>query len=200
MEKPGEPPAYTGSGIPPPGTQPTQYPHPAISPPLSNGAGQPQYLQHQQSYQGQPPMQQQHQQEGMHPQQPQQPDTVYQQPHPQHGQPVYQQQQPGQQGHPQQAGVQPQSMFKTVVPLQALGGSPAPIDCPSCHQRGLTNTHHMSGDCTHLWALGFCCFICLPCIPYLIDSFKDVEHKCGRCGTNVATWKRSGGTQVHVFS
>jgi len=91
-------------------------------------------------------------------------------------------------------------VYQSAVPIQTLGESSAPIDCPSCHQRGMTNTTRVAGDCTHLWAIGACLVLCMPCIPYLIDSFKDVEHKCGKCGVSVATCKKSGGTTVHVFS
>jgi len=49
-----------------------------------------------------------------------------------------------------------------------------------------------------LWALGFCFVTCLPCIPYFIDTFHDVQHKCGNCGALLATFLRSGGTTVHI--
>ena len=50
------------------------------------------------------------------------------------------------------------------------------------------------------WALGLCCIIGLGCIPYLMNSMKDVKHKCGRCGTLLATWHRSGNTEVHIHA
>jgi lipopolysaccharide-induced tumor necrosis factor-alpha factor len=49
-----------------------------------------------------------------------------------------------------------------------------------------------------MWAMGFCFFTCLPCIPYFIDTFHDVQHKCGNCGALLATFLRSGGTTVHI--
>ncbi|KAF2501065.1 hypothetical protein BU16DRAFT_190012 [Lophium mytilinum] len=53
---------------------------------------------------------------------------------------------------------------------------------------------------THAWALGLCCLVCLGCIPYLMNSLKDVQHKCGRCGVLLATWHRGGTTEVHIRS
>jgi len=47
-----------------------------------------------------------------------------------------------------------------------------------------------------LWALGLCLCVLLPCIPYLMDSTKDVNHHCGHCGVQLATWYRSGNVQV----
>ncbi|KAF2673560.1 hypothetical protein BT63DRAFT_451611 [Microthyrium microscopicum] len=194
MEK-AQPPAYVtevGPGTPQPMAQQPQYPpqmqHPQMQPQGYPQGQQPMYAQ--QPMQGHPtgaPMmhpQQQYQQPMM--QQQQQPQMAYQQPHMMQQQPVM---------------MQPQtSVFQSAVPIQTLSESSAPIDCPSCKQRGMTNTSRVSGDCTHLWALGFCLVLLMPCIPYLIDGFKDVVHKCGKCGVTVATWKKSGGTTVHVFA
>lgn len=69
-----------------------------------------------------------------------------------------------------------------------------------------------------LMALLFCCVICLGCIPYVIAGLKDVHHKCSsvsspedlvgpfkrtrmltrtQCNTALATYHRSGRTEVH---
>jgi len=174
--------------------QPPAYVQPASSPsPVPGQPVQPGYapqMQPQQQYgapqqYAQPGMQQY----GMPGQQPiQQPQMAYGQP--QMMQPVM----------TQPTGPPAGQIYQSAVPIQTLGESSAPIDCPSCHQRSMTNTTRVAGDCTHLWAIGACLVLCLPCIPYLIDSFKDVEHKCGKCGVHVATCKKSGGTTVHVFS
>ena len=50
------------------------------------------------------------------------------------------------------------------------------------------------------WAFGLCCLACLGCIPYMMSSTKDVTHKCGKCGVLLATWHRSGTTEVHIHS
>jgi lipopolysaccharide-induced tumor necrosis factor-alpha factor len=34
----------------------------------------------------------------------------------------------------------------------------------------------------------------------MMNSLKDVQHKCGRCGVLLATWHRSGTTEVHIHS
>ncbi|MBE3049135.1 hypothetical protein IMZ48_42875 [Candidatus Bathyarchaeota archaeon] len=71
-------------------------------------------------------------------------------------------------------------------------------------------------------ALGLCCCICLGCIPYMIASLKDVQHKCAgvsippstrpqfhaldleasansnKCKAPLATYHRSGRTEVHM--
>ena len=53
---------------------------------------------------------------------------------------------------------------------------------------------------TSAWALGLCCLVCLGCIPYMMSSMKDVQHKCGRCGVLLATWHRSGTTEQHIHN
>ncbi|SLM39568.1 LPS-induced tumor necrosis factor alpha factor [Lasallia pustulata] len=122
--------------------------------------------------------------------------------------PVHHQQQPQPQPqhYPQPAAVQekrpapapaPSHQYHTSTPLVALNRAPAPVDCPVCHARALTRTEFVTGNTTHAWALGFCCFTLLFCIPYMINSFKDVSHHCGSCGVLLATWHRSGNTEVH---
>ncbi|KAF5703521.1 lipopolysaccharide-induced transcription factor regulating tumor necrosis factor [Fusarium mundagurra] len=88
------------------------------------------------------------------------------------------------------------SQYKTAAPIAALGRSPAPVDCPSCGQRGLTATSFSVGNTTHGWAAVLCFLLCLGCIPYLMNDAKDVEHKCGQCGVTLATWHRSGTTEI----
>jgi len=93
----------------------------------------------------------------------------------------------------------PPQQFFSAVPLTALGGSPAPADCPMCRRRSMTLTRNQVGNTTHLWALVLCFFTGHGCIPYLMAWSKDVRHACGHCGTHLATWKRSGNTVVHAY-
>lgn len=139
------------------------------------------------------------------------------QPQYQQGQPQvqYAQSPPPQQGayaapqQPQQAFAPAQGMpshqqsgtvYQNATPIASLGRGPAPADCPACGQRAMTNVSYEIGNTTHAWALGLCCLVCLGCIPYVMNSLKDVAHKCGRCGVLLATWHRSGTTEVHIHS
>ncbi|KAF2745093.1 hypothetical protein M011DRAFT_460296 [Sporormia fimetaria CBS 119925] len=126
-----------------------------------------------------------------------------QQPHPQQAQ-GYQQQPQGYQQQPSQPGMPPQqqsgTQYQHATPIANLGRGPAPADCPACGQRAMTTVAYEVGNSTHAWALGICCLTCLGCIPYLMNSLKDVQHKCGRCGVLLATWHRSGTTEVHIHS
>ena len=58
---------------------------------------------------------------------------------------------------PQMAYQQPQQqvvrvptnqLYQSAMPVGTLGPGPAPIDCPSCHQRAITSISYKSGDCT----------------------------------------------------
>ncbi|KAL6152496.1 hypothetical protein ACJQWK_04949 [Exserohilum turcicum] len=111
--------------------------------------------------------------------------------------PMYAQDAPAPGMPPQQM---PGTQYQNAVPLNSLQRSPAPADCPACGQRALTNVSFVAGNTTHAWALGLCCLCCLGCIPYVMSSTKDVEHKCGRCGVLLATYHRSGSTEVHMHS
>jgi len=95
------------------------------------------------------------------------------------------------------AAPQPQ-VYHTFTPVAALGPGAAPADCPACRTRTITRITHVAGCMTHLWATIACLAIGLPCIPYCIDSVKDVDHRCGNCGVLLATFKRNGGTIVHL--
>ncbi|KAF2262661.1 hypothetical protein CC78DRAFT_314208 [Lojkania enalia] len=126
-----------------------------------------------------------------------------------YGQPLQQQPmqmsaQNGQYGQGGQPGMPPQQSgghaYQNVTPLGGLNRSPAPVDCPACGQRALTTTHLETGNTTHAWALIVCCLTCLGCIPYLMSSLKDVQHRCSKCGVLLATWHRSGSANVHIHS
>jgi hypothetical protein len=103
-----------------------------------------------------------------------------------------------------QPGMPPQqqsgTVYQNATPIANLGRGPAPTDCPACGQRAMTNVQFETGNTTHAWGFIVCCVACLGCIPYMMSSLKDVQHKCGRCGVLLATWHRSGNTEVHIHS
>ncbi|TFK24332.1 hypothetical protein FA15DRAFT_592584 [Coprinopsis marcescibilis] len=103
------------------------------------------------------------------------------------------------QGNNYQPAMQQQPVFQVVNPMHILGPGPGAVQCPNCKQNIVTKIEHISGSTTHLWALVACAFICLPCIPYLVNESKDVRHSCTSCGTTLATYLRSGSTVVHAF-
>ncbi|PSN67436.1 hypothetical protein BS50DRAFT_525211 [Corynespora cassiicola Philippines] len=125
-------------------------------------------------------------------------------PQPQQPQGAYIQPQQTGQFHQQAPGMPPQqqsgTVYQNATPIPSLNRSPAPADCPACGQRALTTVAYETGNTTHAWAAGLCFCFCLGCIPYLMNSLKDVQHKCGRCGVLLATWHRSGTTEVHIHS
>ncbi|KAL4723543.1 hypothetical protein ACLX1H_009180 [Fusarium chlamydosporum] len=85
------------------------------------------------------------------------------------------------------------------LPIQALQSQSAPVVCPSCGVRAMTVTKAESGGFTHAIAAGVCFFTCLGCIPYCIESLKDVHHQCGNCNMPLADYHRSGRTEVRCF-
>jgi lipopolysaccharide-induced tumor necrosis factor-alpha factor len=142
----------------------------------------------------------------------QQPQMHAQSPPPQQPQQAYPAPSPNQDAYSQaaakheqpQPGMPPQqpsgAVYQNATPIASLGRGPAPADCPACGQRSMTNCAFETGNTTHAWAFGLCCLACLGCIPYVMNSMKDVTHKCGRCGVLLATWHRSGTTEVHIHS
>ncbi|KAF2281542.1 uncharacterized protein EI97DRAFT_32459 [Westerdykella ornata] len=126
--------------------------------------------------------------------------------HPQAPPPIYEQQSTKMASPPQPIPMHPGPLgpqsayhqaFQTATPLMALNRGPAPADCPACGCRSMTTVQFETGNTTHVWALALCIFTCLGCIPYCMNSLKDVEHRCGNCGVLLATWHRGGGTEVH---
>jgi len=103
-----------------------------------------------------------------------------------------------QQQQQQQPIVQQQGQYPTAWPIRALQQNNAVVDCPVCGVRQVTTTNFIIGNTTNAWAAVICIVACLGCIPYLFTGTKDVEHKCGNCGVTLATWHRSGRTEVHV--
>ncbi|MCJ1312948.1 hypothetical protein MMC25_006624 [Agyrium rufum] len=104
-----------------------------------------------------------------------------------------------QQPQPYAEGAQVNPTYQNATPLDKLGEQPAPVDCPTCGVRQLTRTEYHSGNTTLAWAAGLFC-ICCPAgaIPFCMDNTKDVDHFCGNEGTKLATWHRSGRTEVFV--
>lgn len=85
------------------------------------------------------------------------------------------------------------------VPLSTLKHSPAPVDCPVCHQRRLTYITREIGQTNHLWGAILCLFVCLGPIAYLVDDWKDVNHFCSGCNTLLAMFHRSSGSEVKAY-
>ncbi|CAI4219733.1 unnamed protein product [Parascedosporium putredinis] len=104
--------------------------------------------------------------------------------------PVYQQQ-PHPAGSPQ-----PQPSYGPPQ-TQATGFGAQYGIAPDAYGRVMTAVGYEAGGFTHMMALLACCVVCLGCIPYMIASLKDVHHKCPSCQTPLATYHRSGRTEVH---
>ncbi|KAF7891670.1 hypothetical protein EAF00_007972 [Botryotinia globosa] len=84
------------------------------------------------------------------------------------------------------------------APLTSLQKESRLVRCPRCGVCEYTAVEWVSGGTADISALLCCLCFCLPCVPYLMTSFKDVHHKCANCGFLVAVWKRSGKTEVSV--
>ena len=64
------------------------------------------------------------------------------------------------------------------------------VTCPHCGVEVMTVTKTVAGKFAYLSCivLGFLTFCC--CIPFCVDGFKDVEHKCPRCSNTIAIFER----------
>jgi len=188
-------PSYPGNqGIPQapspqisyPGSPPPAFQQESMSPAAMSA-----YHSQPMSYQPQvqmayPPQQAPFNQQGAFPQQPNQQQVF----HPQASMQMPPQQMPGQ---PRQ--------FQNASAIPNLGMGAAPVDCPTCGQRAMTNISYHAGNTTHVWAGITCCltgFLCF--IPYMMNSLKDVQHRCGSCGTLLATWHKSGQVETHIHA
>ncbi|KAH7065650.1 LITAF-like zinc ribbon domain-containing protein, partial [Auriculariales sp. MPI-PUGE-AT-0066] len=68
--------------------------------------------------------------------------------------------------------------------------------CPNCGQNQITRVTYQAGGYAHIWAIVFGVFLLSCCIPFLVNSFKDVLHTCSSCGVPLAVYHRSGKTVV----
>ncbi|XP_061604624.1 LITAF domain-containing protein-like [Phyllopteryx taeniolatus] len=79
-----------------------------------------------------------------------------------------------------------------MVVTPALQDAPGQAMCPHCQQTVVTQIERTAGLMT--WAICggltiFGCFLCC-CIPFFMDSCKDVEHHCPNCHKVIYVYKR----------
>ncbi|XP_046664050.1 lipopolysaccharide-induced tumor necrosis factor-alpha factor homolog [Homalodisca vitripennis] len=99
---------------------------------------------------------------------------------------------PTQPYHPQPAlpvVVEQQSRI-VGVPL-LVGPQSLRTTCPNCRTDIRTSTAKQSRRIAHLFCLGLCfigCCLC-SCIPYCMDSMKEVRHTCPKCKAYLGTYR-----------
>ncbi|XP_061892617.1 LITAF domain-containing protein-like [Entelurus aequoreus] len=86
----------------------------------------------------------------------------------------------------------PTSTVTHVVVVPSLQDCPGQAQCPHCQQTVVTQVEHKAGLMT--WGICgglalFGCFLCC-CIPFCVDSCKDVEHHCPNCHNTIHVYKR----------
>jgi len=83
----------------------------------------------------------------------------------------------------------PSDVLIKVYESVALGNVPVNLNCPHCHSLIITRTEHVASGTTHCAAFTlFCLFWPCSCVPYLIDSCKDVHHSCPACGNHIGIY------------
>uniref|UniRef100_A0AC35FGE0 LITAF domain-containing protein n=1 Tax=Panagrolaimus sp. PS1159 TaxID=55785 RepID=A0AC35FGE0_9BILA len=84
---------------------------------------------------------------------------------------------------------------KTVyitIPLPELDSKPQRMICPNCRNQIKTKVTYKSSEsawasCCLLACFG-CCLCCL--LPFCLDSFKDIEHKCPKCDAYIGKYHK----------
>uniref|UniRef100_T1K2W8 LITAF domain-containing protein n=2 Tax=Tetranychus urticae TaxID=32264 RepID=T1K2W8_TETUR len=61
--------------------------------------------------------------------------------------------------------------------------------CPHCNQYVVTKTKHVPGLVTWLTCLVFSYFCCC-CLPFCMDSCRNVDHKCPNCKQKIGHYQR----------
>ncbi|KAK2755648.1 hypothetical protein CKAH01_17317 [Colletotrichum kahawae] len=85
----------------------------------------------------------------------------------------------------------------TATPLNALGETPQPIDCPFCDKRTQT-TITKKGTSMQTVAGVLCCLlcVCLTCVPCIAGWCEDTDYTCSNCHSRVATRPYNGEIQT----
>ena len=83
--------------------------------------------------------------------------------------------------------IAPMIIIREEQRLERVSGK---VTCPHCGVEVMTVTKTVAGKFAYLSCivLGFLTFCC--CIPFCVDGFKDVEHKCPRCSNTIAIFER----------
>ncbi|RVE75785.1 hypothetical protein OJAV_G00002470 [Oryzias javanicus] len=103
------------------------------------------------------------------------------------------------QHYPQQQQQQPQPQVHVthqvapMVVVQPLPtDAPGQMHCPHCKNTVVTKTEYKVGMLAWIICGVLALFICWPCscIPFCIDSCKDVQHSCPSCNNVLHLYKR----------
>ncbi|KAI5459585.1 hypothetical protein BGZ63DRAFT_254837 [Mariannaea sp. PMI_226] len=87
-----------------------------------------------------------------------------------------------------------------AVALKDLKFWPRVINCPACMEPSITRVNSKMCTGTHVMAGFFLvCTVVGVVIPYVVKSFRDVEHYCCRCNRRLVTHHFATGTEIHVF-
>ncbi|TRY83965.1 hypothetical protein DNTS_006284 [Danionella cerebrum] len=88
---------------------------------------------------------------------------------------------------------QPEENKEILVSIDDLSTSPAKVECPSCNKTVTTEMRYKLSSNAFL----FCCLLsvvgCLAgccLIPFFMNRFKDVSHRCPSCHKDICTVNR----------